>query len=73
MKKSQTGKQINTIYILPGISQSKDSQTTKFGHVKENKMRNICIEKSAQNMVDKLVLDPSLKTLKLRISLHQQS
>ena len=46
MKKSQTGKQINTIYILPGISQSKASQTMKFGHVKENKMRNICIETS---------------------------
>ena len=46
MKKSQTGKLINTIYILPGISQSKDSQTMKFGHAKENKMRNICIETS---------------------------
>ena len=52
---SQTGQRIISRHILPNISSSKGNQTMKFGQLIEYNMRNIFLEKSAQNVVEKLV------------------
>ena len=42
---SQTGQQIITVHILPGISRSKDNQAMKFGQSIEYNVREIFIQK----------------------------
>ena len=58
---SQTGIQMITIHILLNISRSKGHQATKFNQVIEHNMRNNYLEKSYQNVVEKLVPDPLQK------------
>ena len=58
---SQPGKQTTAINILPNISRRKGNQTMKFGQVIEYDMKNIFIEKSYTNSVEKLFPDPYLK------------
>ena len=43
---SQPGKQLIAMHLLPNISRSRSSQTTKFGQLKKYNMRNIFVEKS---------------------------
>ena len=43
--RSQTGEQIITIHILPGISRSKGNQRMNFGQLIAYNMRNIFLEK----------------------------
>ena len=57
---SQPGQQTVVIHILPNISRSKGNQTMKFGQLLEYNM--IFLKNHAQNLVEKLVPDPSLKT-----------
>ena len=49
------------IHILPDISRSKSNQVIKFGQSIEYKMRNMFLEKSYTNKIEKPVLDPFLK------------
>ena len=58
---SQPGKQTIVIHILPNISRSKVNQTMKFGMLAEYNMRNIVLEKSYTNVLEKLVPDPFLE------------
>ena len=58
---SQTGHKINTIHILPNISRSKGNQTTKFGQLIEYNMI-FFLKNHTQNMVEKLVPDPFVKS-----------
>ena len=58
---SQPGKQTIVIHILPNISRSKVNQTMKFGVLVEYNMRNIVLEKSYTNVLEKLVPDPFLE------------
>ena len=58
---SQTGKQTITIHISTDISRSKDNWTMKFAQVIEYNIRNIFLEKSCANVLEKLVLDLFLK------------
>ena len=58
---SQPGKQTIVIHILPNISRSKVNQTMKFGMLVEYNMRNIVLEKSYTNVLEKLVPDPFLE------------
>ena len=58
---SQPGKQTIVIHILPNISRSKVNQTMKFGMLVEYNMRNIALEKSYTNVLEKLVPDPFLE------------
>ena len=43
---SQSGPQINTIYILPNICRCKGNQAMTFGQLMEYKMRNNFLKKS---------------------------
>ena len=52
---SQAGKQTTAMHTLP------DNQTMKFGQLLEYNKRNIFLEKSYTNVVDKLFPDPFLK------------
>ena len=63
--KSQTGKQITTIHILPNISRSKGNQTTEFGQLIENNMVNIFLEKSYRKCGEKLVPESFIKNLSM--------
>ena len=55
---SQTGRQVNTIHILPNISRSKDNQAKKFGQLIKYNKRNIFFFKNyAEDEVAGLVLD----------------
>ena len=56
-KMSQTAKQIIALHILHNISISKGKQTMKFGQLVEYNMRNIFLQKSYKNMVERLVPD----------------
>ena len=58
---SQPGKEIIVKHILPNISRSKNNQTMKFGQLIEYNMRNIFIENSHKNLVEKVLSDPFLK------------
>ena len=58
---SQPGYQTIVIHILPNISRSIGNQTMKFGQLLECNIRNIFLEKSYSNIVEKLVLGPFLK------------
>ena len=58
---SQPRKQTTAIHILPYISGSRDNQTMKFGQLIKSNMRNVFLETSYPNMVQKLVADPFLK------------
>ena len=58
---SQPGKQTIVIHILPNISRSKVNQTMKVGMLVEYNMRNIVLEKSYTNVLEKLVPDPFLE------------
>ena len=58
---SQPGKQAITIHTLPNISKSKGNQTMKFGQLIEYNKRNIFLEKSCTNVVEKLFLGTFLK------------
>ena len=58
---SQPGKQTIVIHILPNISRNKVNQTMKFGMLIEYNMRNIVLEKSYTNVLEKLVPDPFLE------------
>ena len=53
-----TRKQIITIHKLPNISRNKGNQTMKFGQLIEYDKRNIFLQKSYTNVVEKLVPDP---------------
>ena len=67
---SQHGKQTIAIQILPNISRSKDNHTMELGQLIKY---NIFLKNHTQNVVQKLVPDPFLKTTKLSISLDYQS
>ena len=70
---SKTEKQTITIQILPSISGSKDNQTMKFGQLIVNNIKkNIFLEKSLKNRVEKLVPDPFSKKIKLSTYMDQQ-
>ena len=69
--KSQPGKQIIAIHILPNISRSKDSQTMEFGQLKEYNMRNIFLEKSYTKYGGETSPRSFSKKPKLNISLDQ--
>ena len=43
---SQPGEKTIAVHILPHISRSKGNQAIQFGQLKEDKMRNIFLEKS---------------------------
>ena len=58
---SQLGKQTIAVHILLNISRSKGNQTMKIGQLTEYKMRNIFLEKSYTNVVEKLLPDPFVK------------
>ena len=58
---SQPGKQAIAIHTLPNISKSKSNQTMKFGQLIEYNKRNIFLEKSCTNVVEKLFLGTFLK------------
>ena len=47
--------------ILLNMSRSKDNQAMKLGQLIENNMRNIFLEKSYKDVVEKLFLDSFLK------------
>ena len=64
---SQPGKQTISIHILTNISRSKDSQSMKFGQLKEYNMINIFLEK----LYTKTIPRPFSKKSKLSISLDQ--
>ena len=70
-----TRKQIITIYVLPNISISKDSQAMKFFQLTECNIINIFLEKPHQKLVEKLIWEtnPFSKTPKFSIYLCQQS
>ena len=53
----QPGKQTMGIHVSSNISRSKGNQTMKFGQLIEYNLRNIFLEKSLKNMVDKIFLD----------------
>ena len=57
---SQPILQTIAIHILPSISQSKGSQTMKFGQLIEYNKRNIILQKYAENEAKRLVPDPFL-------------
>ena len=57
---SQTGQQIITIHILSNISRIKSNQTMKFGNLIEYN-RILFLKNHTQNVVEKLVSDPSIK------------
>ena len=67
---SQPGQQTIVIHIFPKISRSEANQTIKFGQLIEFNMKNIFLKNHTQNVMEKLVPDPSGK-LKLGISLDQ--
>ena len=67
---SQPGQQTIVIHIFPNISRSEANQTIKFGQLIEFNMKNIFLKNHTQNVMEKLVPDPSGK-LKLGISLDQ--
>ena len=58
---SQPGYQTIAMHILPSISRSKDNETMKFGQLIEYNIRNIFVEKSYKNVLEKLLADPCLK------------
>ena len=58
---SQPGSQKILIHIWPSISRGKSNQTMKLGQLIECNMRNIFLKDHTQNVVEKLVPDPSLK------------
>ena len=53
----QTGQQIVTIHIFPSISRRKVNQAKKFGQLMKYNVINIFLQKYAENMVGRLVLD----------------
>ena len=57
--KLQIGQEIVFINILPYISRNRDNQAMvrKLGQLREYNMRNIFLEKSNKNMVEKFVPD----------------
>ena len=69
--RSQTGKQLTTMNILPNISWGKCSQTVKFGQLIEYNVRNIFPEKSYKKFGE-TSCRPFPKTSNLGISLDQQ-
>ena len=58
---SQPGYQTIAMHILPSISRSKGNETMKFGQLIEYNIRNIFVEKSYKNVLEKLFADPCLK------------
>ena len=59
---SQPGQQTITMHILTNISGSnKGNQTMTFGQLIEYNLRNIFVEKSYTNVLQKLFPDPYLK------------
>ena len=61
---SQPGLQTIAIHILPNISQSKGSETMKFGQVIACNKRNIFLQNYAENEAKRLVPDHLLFFLK---------
>ena len=59
---SKHGQQTITINILPNILRSKDNQVTKFGQLIEYNMRKFILKNYTQNVLEKLFLDPFLKS-----------
>ena len=49
------------VHILPDTSRSKVNETMSFGQLVEYNMRNIFLEKSYTNVMEKLVPDPFIK------------
>ena len=58
---SQPGKEITAVHILHNISRNKGNKPMKFGQLIEYNMRNIFIENSHKNLVEKVLSDPFLK------------
>ena len=58
---SQTGQQIITIHILSIISRIRGNQTMKFGNLIEYNWEILFLKNHTQNVVEKLVSDPSIK------------
>ena len=59
---SQPDQQTILIHIMPNTSRGKGNQTIKFGQLIECNMRNIFLEKSYTNVVEKLVPNPFLES-----------
>ena len=53
-------KQLQCIPILPNISRRKGNQTMKLGLLIECNIKNIFLENHADNLMEKLFLDPFL-------------
>ena len=58
---SQTGKQTIGIHMLLNISRSKDNRTMKFGQLIQYNMRNIFLDKSYTNVMEKIFSNPFLE------------
>ena len=58
---SQPGEQTIAIHILPNMSRSKGNQAIKYGQLIEYYMKNIFVERSYTNVVEKLFPDLYLK------------
>ena len=58
---SQPGEQTIAIHILPNMSRSKGNQAIKYGQLIEYNMKNIFVERSYTNVVEKLFPDLYLK------------
>ena len=70
---SQPGQKTIVIHILPNISRSKGNQTMKFDPFIEYNMTNMFLEKSYAKYDEETSPRLFLETLKLSISLEQQS
>ena len=70
---SQPGEKTIAVHILPHISRSKGNQAIQFGQLKEDKMRNIFLEKSYTKCGGETIPRPFSKNSKLSKSLDQQS
>ena len=57
----QTGKQTIGIHMLLNISRSKDNRTMKFGQLIQYNMRNIFLDKSYTNVMEKIFSNPFLE------------
>ena len=58
---SQTGQQINSIYILPNISRSRSNQSIEFGQLIVPWLIEYNIRNITQNVAEKLAPDPFTK------------
>ena len=62
-----------TVHILPNISRSKNNKAIKIGHLIEDNMGSIFLEKSYTKCGGETIPRPCSKKSKLRTSLKQYS